>query len=118
MNPPRGRMTEPDIPDEWTDDRKRAFRQALRARQARQVRAGQGFALALVALIAFPLTASETKSTAGEKPAAPATEAAMKIHVDPATGQMVSPKSDPDAARRATPAGDGTAPPLPRRADT
>ena len=52
MNPPRGRMTEPDIPDEWTDDRKRAFRQALRARQARQVRAGQGFALALVALVA------------------------------------------------------------------
>lgn len=61
-------------------------------------------ALALAALIVFPLTASETKGTAGEKPAAPAAEAAMKIHVDPATGQVVSPKSDPGAARSATPA--------------
>ncbi|MBK9374761.1 MAG: hypothetical protein IPN03_13800 [Holophagales bacterium] len=62
-------------------------------------------ALALGALIAFPLTASETRSAAGEKPAAPATEAAMKIHVDPATGQVVSPRSDPGAARSATSAG-------------
>lgn len=59
-------------------------------------------ALALAALIAFPLTASETKETAGDKPAVPAAEAAMKIHVDPATGQVVSPKSDPGAARSAT----------------
>ncbi len=69
-------------------------------------------ALALVALIAFPLTASETKSTAGDKPAAPATEAAMKIHVDPATGQVVSPKSDPGAARSATSAAAESAQPL------
>lgn len=59
-------------------------------------------ALALAALIAFPLTASETRSTAGDKPVAPAIQEAMKIHVDPATGQMVSPKSDPGAARSAT----------------
>ncbi len=55
-------------------------------------------ALALVALIAFPLSAGETKGKAAEKPAAPAAEAAMKIHVDPATGQVVSPKSDPAGA--------------------
>jgi hypothetical protein len=56
------------------------------------------FALALAALLAFPLTAGETKGKAAEKPAAPATEAAMKIHADPVTGQVVSPKSNPDAA--------------------
>ena len=56
-------------------------------------------ALALAALIAFPLAAGETKGKAAEKPAAPAAEAAMRIHVDPVTGQIVSPKSDPGAAR-------------------
>ncbi len=55
--------------------------------------------LALAALIAFPLAAGETKGKTAEKPAPPAAEAAAKIHVDPATGQVVSPKSDPDAAR-------------------
>jgi hypothetical protein len=55
-------------------------------------------AIALAALIAFPLAAGETKGKTAEKPAPPAAEAAVKIHVDPATGQIVSPKSDPDAA--------------------
>jgi len=52
MDPPRGRMSEPDIPDEWSDDRKRAFRGALRARRERQVRAAQAFAFTLIALVA------------------------------------------------------------------
>ncbi len=47
-------------------------------------------ALALAALLALPLSAGEVKEKAADKPAAPATEAAMKIHVDPATGQVVS----------------------------
>jgi|GEM_PF-2387455 len=69
-------------------------------------------ALALAALIAFPLAAGETNGKAGEKPAPPAAEAAMKIHVDPATGQVVSPKSDPGAARSAASAAAETARPL------
>jgi hypothetical protein len=56
-------------------------------------------ALALAALLAFPLSAGETKGKAAEKPAAPAAEAAMKIHVDPATGQVVEPKSSQGDAR-------------------
>lgn len=56
-------------------------------------------AIALAALIAFPLAAGESKGKAAEKPAPPAAESAVKIHVDPATGQIVSPKSDPDAAK-------------------
>ncbi|MBK9966351.1 MAG: hypothetical protein IPP07_16230 [Holophagales bacterium] len=68
-------------------------------------------AIALAALIAFPLAAGETKGKTAEKPAAPAAEAAVKIHVDPATGQIVSPKSDPDAARGVS--ATSTAQPLP-----
>lgn len=64
-------------------------------------------ALALAALVAFPLAAGEKK----DKPAPPATEAAAKIHVDPSTGQVVSPKSDPDAAK--APVAATTAQPLP-----
>jgi fatty acid desaturase len=45
-------MAEHDPPPEWTEERRRAFREALRARQERQVRAGRGFALGLVALVA------------------------------------------------------------------
>ena len=45
-------MTEPDFPEEWTEERRRAFREALRARQERQVRAGRGFGLTLVGLVA------------------------------------------------------------------
>ena len=56
-------------------------------------------ALALAALIAFPLVAGETKGNATEKPTAPEAGVAMKIHVDPATGQVVSPKSDPGAEK-------------------
>ena len=59
-------------------------------------------AIALAALIALPLLAGETKEKAAEKPAAPAAEAAMKVFVDPATGQIVSPKSDPGAAKAAS----------------
>ena len=45
-------MTEPDSPEDWTDERRRAFREALRARRERQVRAGQAFGLALIVLVA------------------------------------------------------------------
>ena len=45
-------MAEPDFPEDWTDERRRAFREGLRARQARQVRAGQGFGLALGVIVA------------------------------------------------------------------
>jgi 4-hydroxybenzoate polyprenyltransferase len=45
-------MADPENYDDWTDERKGAFRQALRARQERQVRAGRLFGLALVALVA------------------------------------------------------------------
>jgi hypothetical protein len=55
-------------------------------------------ALALAALLAFPLLAGETKGKAAEKSAAPAAEAAMKIFIDPATGQVVGPKSSPAEA--------------------
>lgn len=54
-------------------------------------------ALVLAALASFPLAAAERKS--GDPRPAPTAEAGMKIHVDPATGQLVAPKSDPDAAR-------------------
>ncbi len=49
---PRARMTDPDSPDEWTDERRRAFREALRARRERQVRAGQVLGLALIVIVA------------------------------------------------------------------
>jgi hypothetical protein len=45
-------MAEPDFPEGWNDERRRAFREALRARHARQVRAGQAFGLALGAIVA------------------------------------------------------------------
>ena len=41
-----------DFPEEWSDERMRAFREALRERRARQVRAGQVFGLALIVLVA------------------------------------------------------------------
>jgi hypothetical protein len=56
-------------------------------------------ALALVALLAFPLSAGEKSEKAPAGPAASAAASALKVHVDPATGQVVSPKSDPAAAR-------------------
>jgi hypothetical protein len=45
-------MAEAEPPEEWPDERRQAFREALRERRARQVRAGQLFALALIALVA------------------------------------------------------------------
>ena len=50
MIPRRGRMA--DFPEEWTDERRRAFREALGERRRRQVRAGQVIGLALTALVA------------------------------------------------------------------
>lgn len=55
-------------------------------------------ALALAALIALPLAADEAKEKAAGKPATPSTEAAMKVFIDPATGQVTS---KPDSASRA-----------------
>jgi hypothetical protein len=45
-------MAEPDFPEEWTAERRRSFREALRERRQRQVRAGQLFGLLLIALVA------------------------------------------------------------------
>jgi hypothetical protein len=45
-------MTETDFAEDWTDERRRSFREALRARRERQVRAGQAFGLALVGIVA------------------------------------------------------------------
>jgi len=48
--------------------------------------------LALAALLASPLVAGETNETAATKPVAPA-GAAMRVQIDPSTGQHVSPVS-------------------------
>jgi len=45
-------MTEPGFPEDWTDERRRGFREALRARRERQVRGGQAVGLALVGIVA------------------------------------------------------------------
>jgi len=45
-------MAGTDFPEDWTEDRRRAFRDALAARRGRQVRAGQAVALSLIALVA------------------------------------------------------------------
>ena len=45
-------MTDSRFPEEWTDERRRAFREALAARRERQLRAGQVFGLAVIALVA------------------------------------------------------------------
>jgi hypothetical protein len=47
-------------------------------------------ALALFALLAFPALAGETKEKPAGKTTPPEAESAMTIHVDPATGQLVS----------------------------
>jgi hypothetical protein len=41
-----------DFPDDWDDERRRAFREALRERRERQVRAGRLFGAVLVGLVA------------------------------------------------------------------
>ena len=45
-------MTEPQPPEEWTEERRRAFRQALRVRQERQSRGGRAVGLALGVIVA------------------------------------------------------------------
>lgn len=55
--------------------------------------------LAFAALLALPLAAEEAKEKAAGKSAAPSTAAAMKVFVDPATGQVTS---NPDPASRAS----------------
>lgn len=44
-------MAEADFPEEWTDERRRTYREALRERRRRQVRAGQVFGLGLMVLM-------------------------------------------------------------------
>jgi hypothetical protein len=44
-------MTEADVPEDWTDERRRAYHEALRERRQRQVRAGQLFGALLIALV-------------------------------------------------------------------
>lgn len=55
--------------------------------------------LAFAALLALPLAAEEAKEKAAGKAAAPSTEAALKVFVDPATGQVTS---KPDSSSRAS----------------
>ena len=50
MIPPRGRVA--DFPEDWSDERRRAFRAALAARRERQQRAGRLFGIALIVLVA------------------------------------------------------------------
>jgi hypothetical protein len=50
MFPPRGRVG--DSPEEWSDERRRAFREALRERRERQLRAGRVFGVVLMGLAA------------------------------------------------------------------
>ncbi len=54
-------------------------------------------ALALAALVSLPLAAAEATEKATPKPDAPAAGSAMKIHVDPATGQIVPKPVVPEA---------------------
>ena len=41
-----------EFPDDWSDERRRAFREALRVRRERQLRAGRVFAVGLVVVVA------------------------------------------------------------------
>lgn len=59
--------------------------------------------LALAALLSLPLAADEAKEKAAGTPAAPGA-AAMKIHVDPATGQLSAPAPGAVGALAAAPA--------------
>jgi hypothetical protein len=40
-----------DFPEDWGEERRRAFREGLRARRERQVRAGRLFGLALIGVV-------------------------------------------------------------------
>ncbi len=58
--------------------------------------------LVLAAFVSFPVTATEKKSEAPRP--APAAEAAMKVHIDPVTGEFVQrPGPSPKAATEASP---------------
>ncbi len=50
MIEPRGRVA--DFPEDWSDERRRAFRAALAARRERQVQAGRLFGVLLMVLVA------------------------------------------------------------------
>ncbi len=50
MIAPRGRV--PEFPEDWSDERRRAFREALRARRERQLRAGRLFGIVVIVLVA------------------------------------------------------------------
>ena len=45
-------MNAPQGPETWTDERRRAVREAIRARRDRQVRGGRVFGFALLGLVA------------------------------------------------------------------
>lgn len=68
-------------------------------------------ALALSALLAFPALAGEAKEKPAGKTAPPEAESAMKIHVDPATGQLV-PQPAPGTKAALAPAPAAELPPL------
>lgn len=58
--------------------------------------------LVLAAFVSFPVAATEKKSEAPRP--APAAEAAMKVHIDPVTGEFVQkPLPSPKAAAEASP---------------
>jgi hypothetical protein len=50
MTAPRGRVAE--FPEDWSDERRRGFREALRTRRERQLRAGRLFGIVLIVLVA------------------------------------------------------------------
>jgi len=50
MIAPRGRVA--DFPEDWSDERRRGFREALRVKRERQLRAGQLFGIALIVVVA------------------------------------------------------------------
>ncbi len=50
MIAPRGRVAE--FPEDWSDERRRAFREALRVRRERQLRAGRLFGVVLIVVVA------------------------------------------------------------------
>jgi hypothetical protein len=68
-------------------------------------------ALALSALLAFPALAGEAEKTPAGKTASPEAESAMKIHVDPATGQLL-PRPAPGTKAALAPAPAAELPPL------
>lgn len=68
-------------------------------------------ALVLSALLAFPALAGEAKEKPAGKTPPPPAESAMKVHVDPATGQLV-PQPAPGTKAALAPAPAAELPPL------